>query len=154
VAAAAAAGAPRPEVCWDLFDWGQVGRAFDRTAWERDGFVVLEGVMRPGARAEWRAALERVQAANDHFVLSDWDALPLAPGLVGYSYGSELVTEPVVTAMPCSQPTMEERRAWLGGCKQVCVIAATCAPAGAELGFGTRRRGFWRHACCAARTPK
>ena len=92
-----------------LFHEAVIERQFDRTRWERDGYAVFEGVMTDHAvchtghllpghscphanlmshrgeqRDEWAAALRRVLAANDAFILSDWDDAGLDPELTGY----------------------------------------------------------------------
>ena len=95
-----------------LFHEAVIERQFDRTRWERDGYAVFEGVMTDRAvcrtglhlppsplispyrpsdshsrgeqRDEWAAALRRVLAANDAFIMSDWDRAGLDPELTGY----------------------------------------------------------------------
>ena len=71
------------------------------------------------ARDKWAAALRRTLAANDAFIMSDWDRAGLDPGLTGYHYNSELVSQPLLDAMPQTQPTDVEKRTWLGSCKQI-----------------------------------
>ena len=71
------------------------------------------------ARREWAAALRRALAANDAFIMSDWDAAGLEPGLTGYYYNSEPVLEPLLEGLPPTQPSDAEKRLWLGSCKQI-----------------------------------
>ena len=71
------------------------------------------------ARREWAAALRRALAANDAFIMSDWDAAGLEPGLTGYYYDSEPVLEPLLEGLPPTQPSDAEKRRWLGSCKQI-----------------------------------
>ena len=60
-----------------LFTEAAIERQFDRAAWLRDGYVVLDGIMTERARHDWAAALHRVLAANDEFIMSDWDLVDL-----------------------------------------------------------------------------
>ena len=57
--------------------------------------------------------------ANDEFILSDWNRANLQPSLTGYWYSSEQVTEPLLKQLPSSQPSIAEKRGWLGSCKQI-----------------------------------
>ena len=57
----------------------EVLAAFDRAAFERDGYWVWEGVLSDAGRQQWTASLQKLQQMNDSIVLdSDWATIDFA----------------------------------------------------------------------------
>eukprot|EP01052_Picozoa_sp_SAG31_P036996 SAG31_NODE_4701_length_3023_cov_28.325239_1_plen_220_part_00 len=47
--------------------------SFDKTAWDRDGFIVFQGGLTDWATQEFRSSLRRIQAIDDHIIMNtDW----------------------------------------------------------------------------------
>jgi hypothetical protein len=57
----------------------QVLAAFDRAAFEREGYWVWEGILTDAGRKQWTASLQRLQQMNDDIVMdTDWAAIDYA----------------------------------------------------------------------------
>lgn len=57
----------------------EVLAAFDRTAFERDGYWVWEGILTDAGREQWTASLQKLQDMNDSIVMdTDWAAIDFA----------------------------------------------------------------------------
>jgi hypothetical protein len=64
--------------------------AFDRAAFDRDGYWVWDGIMLESCRQRLTEALKRVQTLGDEMVMQDWDsvdygALGLTPPTRSYT---------------------------------------------------------------------
>ena len=54
----------------------EVLEAFDRTAFERDGYWVWEGILTDAARKQWTASLQKLQQMNDAILTdTEWNAI-------------------------------------------------------------------------------
>jgi hypothetical protein len=57
----------------------EVLEAFDRTAFERDGYWVWEGILTEAGRKQWTASLQKLQEMNDRIIMdTDWGAIDFA----------------------------------------------------------------------------
>ena len=54
----------------------EVLAAFDRTAFERDGYWAWEGILTDAGRKQWTASLQKLQQMNDSIIMdTDWAAI-------------------------------------------------------------------------------
>ena len=57
----------------------EVLAAFDRTAFERDGYWVWEGILTDAGHKQWAASLQKLQQMNDCIIMdTDWAAIDFA----------------------------------------------------------------------------
>jgi hypothetical protein len=133
---AAAEARNRAEPVFDTaeFERQMAGQAGD---FERDGYVVLRGVMTPTATGQWTHSLRRCQELNDNLVRSDWSGNSAKGGIdwAGLGWDGAAPPEPpteqmVATAIGSGQrfkpQTLENGIRLL---RHQCVLPEYCPPA-------------------------
>ncbi len=90
----------------------EVLAAFDRTAFERDGYWVWEGVLSDAGRKRWTASLQKLQRMNDSIITdTDWAAIDFAGrGSPGWR---SVTFSPTASTIPA----MSVPRTGVGGCQ-------------------------------------